>query len=59
MRLSLYDVQGREVAVLANGMRASGRYTAALDATALEPGLYFLRLQSPGASLSRRLVIAR
>jgi len=59
VRLSLYDVQGREVAVLANGMRESGRYTAALNATALEPGLYFLRLQSPGASLSRRLVIAR
>ena len=41
VRLSLYDVQGREVAVLANGMRESGRYTAALNATALEPGLYF------------------
>jgi hypothetical protein len=59
VRLSLYDVQGREVAVLVNDVRASGRYTVAVDAGHLEPGLYFLRLRGPGANLTRRLVIAR
>ena len=59
VRLSIADVQGREVAVLADSERAAGRYTAALDASDLRSGMYFVRMQSDGVNLTRRLSIVR
>jgi hypothetical protein len=59
VRLTLADVQGREVARLAEGPREAGRYTVPLDATSLRAGLYFVRLQAPGVSLTRRLVVVK
>jgi hypothetical protein len=57
VRLTLLDVQGRELAVLADGGREAGRYTLSLDASALRPGLRFVRLQAPGTDLKQRVVI--
>jgi hypothetical protein len=59
VRLTIADVQGREVARLADGIREAGHWTAALDATDLHPGLYFVRMQAPGVSLTRRLVVVK
>ncbi len=56
-RLALLDVQGREVRLLWEGERASGRHTARLDSRGLRPGLYFLRLQAGGTAASRRFVV--
>ena len=59
VRLSLLDVQGREVAVLADGVREPGRYTAALEASDLRAGMYFVRMQAKGVNLTRRLVVIK
>ncbi len=59
VRLTLLDVQGREVAVLADGVRDAGRYTAALQSGGLQAGVYFVRMQAPGGQLTRRLEIVR
>ncbi len=59
VRLSVLDVQGREVAVFADGLREAGRQAVMLDATTLRPGLYFARLQAGGAVLSQRCVVIR
>ena len=59
VRLTLIDVQGREVAVLADGVREPGRHTAALEAGALRAGIYFLRMQAGGANLTRRLAVVK
>jgi hypothetical protein len=59
VRLTLTDVQGRKVAVLADGVREAGRFTAALDASDLSVGIYFLRLEAKGVTLSRRLVVVK
>ncbi|MBI5169181.1 MAG: VCBS repeat-containing protein [Candidatus Eisenbacteria bacterium] len=59
VRLALVDLQGREVALLADGVRDAGRQVALLDASDLSPGIYFARLQSGGASLVRRFVIVK
>jgi hypothetical protein len=59
VRLTLADVQGREVAVLADGMREPGRYTAALDASDLRAGMYFLRMQAKGVNLTRRVTVIK
>jgi len=45
-RLSLVDVVGREVAVLADGELRSGEQSYSIDLTALPPGRYFARLST-------------
>ncbi len=57
LRLSVLDVKGREVAVLAEGPREAGRFTASFDARALPPGVYLVRLKTGAASVQRKLVI--
>ena len=59
MRLTLLDVQGRELAVLADGEHRPGRYAESVDAAALPPGIHFIRMQAPGVDLRERLVTLR
>ncbi|MEY4071330.1 MAG: hypothetical protein RL721_1944, partial [Candidatus Eisenbacteria bacterium] len=62
IRLSVHDVQGRERLLLAEGAFAPGRHS--LDWTAggsqtLDPGLYFVRLQVSGRTLTQRFTVVR
>ena len=57
VRLTLHDLQGREIARLADGERAAGPHEAQLSSRALRPGLYFLRLESVGVTHVRRIAL--
>ena len=50
MRLHVYDIRGRRVATLVNGVQKPGRYTAVWDGrdmTGLGPsGVYFYRIET-------------
>ncbi len=59
VRVAVYDVTGREVAVVADGPLEAGRHALALDASALAPGLYVVRVQSGSEVAVRRVVVAR
>lgn len=59
VRVSVLDVMGREVRVLADGAFAAGRHSVTLESATLPPGLFFVRVQSGGASLTRRVAIVR
>ena len=59
VRLSLYDVLGRRVAVLAEGERPAGQHEATLDARRLAPGVYLLVLESGGARAVRPVTVVR
>jgi len=60
VRLSVLDVQGREVAVLAEGAFAAGRHQVRWEHTGGQgPGLYFVRLNAAGRTLVRRAVVMR
>lgn len=59
VRLAVYDMLGREVAVLVEGSRAAGDNEVVFDASALTPGAYFVRLQAGVYTLSRRITVAR
>ena len=61
--LGLYDMQGRRLATLVEGLLPAGRHQAMWNGTAggrLAPaGIYFVRMQAPGVNLTRRLVVTR
>jgi len=59
VRLSVYDMLGREVVVLVNDERKSGRYSVAWDAVGRSSGLYFCRLSAGGFSETRTMVLAK
>lgn len=57
--LKVYDVLGREAAVLADGMRAAGSYTVTFDGRDLASGLYFARLTSSGFTQTQKLMLVK
>jgi plastocyanin len=56
VKLTLFDMLGREVQQLYEGPAASGTHELTLDASGLAGGMYFYRLQTPLASSARSLV---
>jgi hypothetical protein len=46
--LAVFDLLGREVAVLHRGALPAGRHTFAWDATGVPSGVYFVRLETLG-----------
>ncbi len=58
-RLAVYDVLGREVAVLADGEMAEGAHTASLDARSLASGTYVVRLNAGAEAATRQLTVVR
>lgn len=59
LRLSVFDLHGREVVVLAEGFHSSGRYEALWTRSSSRqerPGVFFVRLQTPTGVLVRRFV---
>jgi enterochelin esterase-like enzyme len=59
VRIALYDILGREVAVLVEGARPTGQHEVTVDASRLAPGLYVARLQAGSEVATRRLTVVR
>lgn len=58
-RLSVYDLLGREVIVLADGVYAQGRHSVRFDASNLASGVYIYRLESGGQVETRKMVLIK
>jgi hypothetical protein len=60
IRITVLDVQGREVLTLADGETNAGRYEAAFPTSRVPgPGLYFVRMTTPARSFVQRFAITR
>jgi predicted acyl esterase len=57
VRLVVYDLLGREVAVLVNERKAPGTYQARFDARGLASGVYLYRLQSAEQVQTRKMIL--
>jgi hypothetical protein len=61
--LILYDMQGRRVTTLVDGVLPAGRHQAVWNGTtggrSAPAGIYFLRLRAEGVDLRRRLIVTR
>jgi sugar lactone lactonase YvrE len=60
VRLAVYDVLGREVAVLVDGVRPAGTHEVGLDGSRLSAGVYLVRLTAgDGFVQTRRVTLLR
>ncbi len=59
VRLAVYDVLGREVAVLLDGERPAGGHEVTFDAGRLAPGVYVVRLGAAGGATTRTVTVVR
>jgi hypothetical protein len=59
VRLHVYTVDGRLTTVLLDGSLASGYHQLGFDASRLAGGLYLLRLQTPEATLTRKMLLLK
>jgi len=59
VRLSVYDILGREVAVLVDGMQTQGPHEIRFDGSGLASGVYIYRLQAGTFVEQRKMVLAK
>ena len=59
VRLSVYDILGREMAVLVNERKAPGSYEVTFDGSGLSSGVYFYRLQMGEFVATKRLLLLK
>ena len=59
VRATVLDLQGREVAVLADAPFAAGTHSLAWDGSRQAPGVYFVNVRRDGATTTSRILIAR
>ncbi len=58
VRLAVYDLTGRRVAVLHDGAMPAGTHAVPIDAGGLPGGVYVVRLETPAAVQITRLIVA-
>jgi hypothetical protein len=59
VRLMVYDLLGREVALLANEGKAAGEYEVTFDGAGLSSGVYFYRLTAGTSTSTRKMLLVR
>lgn len=58
-RLAVYDVLGREVALLVDGQITAGAHTITFDANALSSGTYIYRLETDNRILTQKMTLLK
>ncbi len=59
VKLAVYDILGREVAVLVNERKEPGQYRVRYDASGLSSGVYFCRLSTGREMLTRKMILTK
>jgi photosystem II stability/assembly factor-like uncharacterized protein len=57
--LKIFDVSGREMAKVFEGMKPAGEHSIHIDVSGFDPGIYFYRISSGDQSMTGKLVVAR
>ncbi len=57
--LKVFDLLGREVAVLVDGVQDAGRHTVSFDASSLASGVYLYRLNAGGNVQTKKMILMR
>jgi hypothetical protein len=57
VRLEVFDLSGRQIALLQDGQKPAGRYSALWRSSNARPGVYLARLTAAGHTVTRKLVL--
>jgi hypothetical protein len=59
VRLSVYDIVGREVAVLTNDMQTAGLHEVTFKGDGLSSGMYFYKLEAGNGAITKKMVLLK
>ncbi len=59
MKLVIYDLTGREAAILINETLNAGDYIKSFDGTGLASGVYFYRIEAEEFTLVKKMVLIK
>jgi hypothetical protein len=59
VRLSVYDLLGREIAILVNSIQNSGEYKVTFAGSDLPSGVYFYRLQTSNGVFTKKMMLMK
>jgi hypothetical protein len=59
VQLTVYDLLGREVAVLVNERKTPGRYSVKFEGSQFASGVYFYRLNAGDFVQTRKMLILK
>jgi hypothetical protein len=59
VKLAVYNLLGKEVAVLVNGTRNAGPQTVTFDAKNLSSGVYFYKLEAGSSVLAKKMMLLK
>ena len=59
VKLVLYDILGKEIAVLVNNDISAGSYNVNFDATGLPSGVYFYRLEAGEQIITKKMILMK
>jgi len=57
--ISIYDISGRKVSIVASGLYSPGEYTLTSDVSGLTNGVYIVKMTTDGFSASKNFVVAK
>jgi len=57
--IKVYDILGREIAVLVNELKTEGTYSVQFDGSNLSSGIYFYRIEAGKFSQTKKLVLTK
>ncbi len=59
VRLSVYDILGKHVALLVDEKKSAGEYTVPFSATSLSAGVYFYRLNAGSYTATKKMTVLK
>jgi hypothetical protein len=59
VRLSVFDIMGKEVAVLVDGSQAAGSHQVQFNASNLSTGMYFYKLQTADQVFTKKMTLVK
>jgi hypothetical protein len=59
VEIKVYDLAGKEVALLHSGFLSSGKYQFKFDATGLTSGIYLYQITTPLSSQTKKMIFAK